>query len=1023
MKNKFLATIIVVVWFAIFANYAASQTTIFTYQGSLKDGGVAANGNYDLEFVLFDALSGGTQLGSTIPQNSVAVSNGTFAVTLDFGNQYPGANRFLEIHVRQTGGASFTVLTPRQQIASAPYSVKSLNSENATNSTNSTNALQLGGVAANQYVLTGDTRLSDPRPPTAGSSNYVQNSTTQQAASNFNISGNGTAAGTISGNVITAATQFNIGGNRVLSTGGGSTFVGINAGATSGGGFNTFVGTGSGFSNTTGGNNNFVGVSAGVSNTSGSSNNFFGYSAGVFNTTGGSNSFFGEQTGGSNTSGENNSMFGRVAGFSNTVGTDNSFFGNQSGFSNVSGSRNTTFGAYANVGAGDLQNATAIGANAFVTQNNSLVLGSINGVNGATADTKIGIGTTAPAAKLDVAGTINSATQYNIGGNRVFITGGGGGTIGLNVNTFAGVGAGAVNNAFPDGTLGNGNSFFGGKAGGMNTVGRGNSFFGWLAGLANIDGSNNSFFGAGTASAYSNVLGNSNSFFGNSAGAGLNGVTMSGSSNSFFGASSGVRNAAGNYNTFVGAQAAPMNSTGDGNSFFGHFTGNTNTTGSSNTLIGRAADVGANNLTNTTAIGAFARVDSSNSLVLGGITGVNGGTNTNVGIGTTAPNTALDITGAFSVRGSSAPPVAPAGQGRIYFDGSLGRLRVSQDGGAYGDLIGGAGGLSGSGTTGTVPLWNSSTALGDSAITQSGGNVGIGTTSPGNRFVVNGTVPNSFASNIRTSGIPTASSYGLLVEAGTDVTDSALQINSQSGTPYMRVRGNGYVGIGTTNPLSRLHVSSSSLTGYAAQIESAAEGLLLKAGDLNYALVVKNQSNSNQFTVSTDGSVNIGSGSGTYKLEVANGATRLAGSLNVDGPATFNGTVKVTNLPSGGFVLCVGNDFILNLCGSSLRFKKNLNDFHAGLELVNRLRPVTFDWKKDGTHDVGLIAEEVEAVDPLFATYFDGKLQGVKYDRISVVLINAVKEQQAQIEAQKAEIETLKAAICEIKPTSAVCKK
>src|SRR5258706_3867243 len=191
MKNKFLATIIVVVWIAIFANYAASQTTIFTYQGSLKDGGVAANGNYDFEFVLFDALSGGTQLGSTIPQNSVAVSNGTFAVTLDFGNQYPGANRFLEIHVRQTGGASFTVLTPRQQIASAPYSVKSLNSENATNSTNSTNALQLGGVAANQYVLTGDTRLSDPRPPTAGSGLYIQNTSSQQTSSNFNISGNG----------------------------------------------------------------------------------------------------------------------------------------------------------------------------------------------------------------------------------------------------------------------------------------------------------------------------------------------------------------------------------------------------------------------------------------------------------------------------------------------------------------------------------------------------------------------------------------------------------------------------------------------------------------------------------------------------------------------------------------------------------------------------------------------------------------------------------------------------------------
>ena len=89
-----------------------AQTTSFTYQGSLKDGGVAANGNYDFEFLLFDASSAGTQLGSTISQNSVAISNGTFAVTLDFGSQFPGASRFLEIHVRQTGGGSRRVASP-----------------------------------------------------------------------------------------------------------------------------------------------------------------------------------------------------------------------------------------------------------------------------------------------------------------------------------------------------------------------------------------------------------------------------------------------------------------------------------------------------------------------------------------------------------------------------------------------------------------------------------------------------------------------------------------------------------------------------------------------------------------------------------------------------------------------------------------------------------------------------------------------------------------------------------------------
>ena len=66
------------------------------------------------------------------------------------------------------------------------------------------------------------------------------------------------------------------------------------------------------------------------------------------------------------------------------------------------------------------------------------------------------------------------------------------------------------------------------------------------------------------------------------------------------------------------------------------------------------------------------------------------------------------------------------------------------------------------------------------------------------------------------------------------------------------------------------------------------------------------------------------------------------------------------------------------------------------------LRPVSFDWKSDGEPDVGFIAEEVDEVEPLFSTHNDkGKAVGVKYEKIPVVLINAVKEQQAQIEQQQ----------------------
>ena len=101
MRNK---TIAIFLFVLVIASTALSQTTEFSYQASLKDGANVATGNYDFEFALFDALVGGSQTGATIAQNSVAVTNGIFAVKLDFGSQFPGANRYLEIRVRLSGG-------------------------------------------------------------------------------------------------------------------------------------------------------------------------------------------------------------------------------------------------------------------------------------------------------------------------------------------------------------------------------------------------------------------------------------------------------------------------------------------------------------------------------------------------------------------------------------------------------------------------------------------------------------------------------------------------------------------------------------------------------------------------------------------------------------------------------------------------------------------------------------------------------------------------------------------------------
>ena len=71
--------------FVVITSAAFAQGTAFTYQGKLTDSGNLANGQYDFQFKLFDALTAGTQLGATQTLSPVPVTNSIFTVSLDFG--------------------------------------------------------------------------------------------------------------------------------------------------------------------------------------------------------------------------------------------------------------------------------------------------------------------------------------------------------------------------------------------------------------------------------------------------------------------------------------------------------------------------------------------------------------------------------------------------------------------------------------------------------------------------------------------------------------------------------------------------------------------------------------------------------------------------------------------------------------------------------------------------------------------------------------------------------------------------
>jgi len=123
-----------------------AQSTTFTYQGSLTDNGQRVTGSYDLLFLLFNASSGGGQINGPNTILGVGVTNGLFTVTLDFGGNFPGADRWLEISVRPAGVGSYTTLSPRQKLNSTPYAIT------AANLTGGLPAVQIVGTVASAQV-------------------------------------------------------------------------------------------------------------------------------------------------------------------------------------------------------------------------------------------------------------------------------------------------------------------------------------------------------------------------------------------------------------------------------------------------------------------------------------------------------------------------------------------------------------------------------------------------------------------------------------------------------------------------------------------------------------------------------------------------------------------------------------------------------------------------------------------------------------------------------------------------------
>ncbi len=131
MRPRIIVQISLSILAALVAQPARGQTplgTAFTYQGQLKQSGGPLNNTADFEFRLFNAPTGGVQLGSTNPVNNVNIVDGLFTASLNFGTPaFNGDQRFLQIAVRSPAGSgTFTTLSPRQPMTAVPYALYAL---------------------------------------------------------------------------------------------------------------------------------------------------------------------------------------------------------------------------------------------------------------------------------------------------------------------------------------------------------------------------------------------------------------------------------------------------------------------------------------------------------------------------------------------------------------------------------------------------------------------------------------------------------------------------------------------------------------------------------------------------------------------------------------------------------------------------------------------------------------------------------------------------------------------------------
>lgn len=221
------------------------------------------------------------------------------------------------------------------------------------------------------------------------------------------------------------------------------------------------------------------------------------------------------------------------------------------------------------------------------------------------------------------------------------------------------------------------------------------------------------------------------------------------------------------------------------------------------------------------------------------------------------------------------------------------------------------------------------------------------------------------------------------VQIGTGSTVNSNVSIVVGATGLSGIRGDLEIGTGVGADIGEIFGNSDSSTG----------GLRLSGGNTksNGAHIV--MYGGSHATVASDAYIDADN----FKLRAQNGST-IYMSMDMEGAGAGELYLSSLGSDTGTALLITGSNEVVK-DSSSIAYKDNVQPLDSDSNRVFDLNPVTFNWKRNGSPDFGLIAEDVAEAMPEMVTYNkDGEPQAVRYDRLSVFLLLELAKIKTKLE-------------------------